>query len=223
MAVYDLAAIYDDTQRRLTELAPRLSEEQLATPVPTCPGWDVHAVYSHLCGLASDFVSGVGDVNSDTATARQVAERRKIPIEEIVAAWGPLSVAMQQRLSKRRELTAFAIDAWTHDQDIHNALGIEAGRSSPGLELTMTAVWRLKRQLRSNGTAPFRVVAGDIDWLIGDEPAATTLTVEPYEFARAVLGRRSRRQILAYRWDGDPEPYATMLPVFTPPTNDIVE
>ena len=59
--------------------------------------------------------------------------------------------------------------------------------------------------------------------MISDGPPTATLRIAPYELARVVLGRRSRAQMAAYDWEGDSAPYVAMLPVFTPPENDIVE
>ena len=225
MSDIDLAEVYRTARTRLLQLAPSLDGEQLATRVPTCPAWTVQDVYAHLAGLAADVVEGeVERPGSDAATARQVKARRHRSLEQLTDEWrhhGP-QIDEVLRTSGRR-MPALAIDAWTHDQDVHNALGIVSGRKGPGLELTLSGIWRLKRLLRESGTAPLRVVPPHRDWVLGDTEPAATLTADDYEVARMFLGRRSLRQMRAQTWDGDPEPYLQLIPVFTPPAHDIIE
>ncbi len=222
---FDLAAIYRTARERLTTLAPSLSEPQLATTVPTCPAWTVQDTYAHLTGLAAEVVGGDVDApGSDTATARQVGDRRGRSIEEICAEWIVVGPDMERTLEETgRALTRLAIDAWSHDQDIHNALGLVSGRSGPGLELTMSGVWRLKRVIRESDLAPFRIVTETADWVIGDGAPAATVRLPAYELARMATARRSVAQMRAYDWDGDPEPYIDLIPFFQPPATDIVE
>jgi hypothetical protein len=40
---------------------------------------------------------------------------------------------------------------------------------------------------------------------------------------RALAGRRSRDQILAMAWDGDPEPYLPMIPAYGERLDRLVE
>ncbi len=221
---FDAAAIYRTARERLVMLAPTLKPEQLATPVPTCPGWSVHDVYAHLAGLSSDVVEGeVSRPGSPEATAVQVADRRATSIGELTAEWSANASEIERRLAEGTASVRLAIDAWSHDQDVHNALGIVSGREGPGLELTVSGVWRLKRILAEAGTAPLRIITADRVWTIGDGEPGATLTIDTYELARMLLGRRSRAQMLAYQWQGDPEPYLAVLPVFGPADTDIVE
>jgi hypothetical protein len=37
------------------------------------------------------------------------------------------------------------------------------------------------------------------------------------------MGRRSRPQLLAMDWDGDPTPYVDALSVFPPPVDDLLD
>ncbi len=222
MRDFDLASIYRTARHRLLALAPTLDPGQLATTVPTCPDWTVQDTYAHLTGLAADALAGRTGIGSADSTARQVEERGGRSIGEVCDEWEANGAAMESFVADNAA-NALAIDAWTHDQDIHNALGIVSGRDGPGLDLTVSGVWRLKRQIREAGLPTLRIVAGDRDWLVGDTAPGTTLHVDPYELARAVLGRRSRNQMLAFDWNGDPEPYVDKIPVWTPTAADILE
>jgi len=221
---FDVPAIYRTARERLVMLAMTLKPEHLATPVPTCPGWSVHDLYAHLAGLSSDVLGGeVAAPDSDEATANQVATRKGVAIGELVAELVRNSPELERRLAERTLTLRLAIDAWTHDQDIHNALGIVSGRDSAGLALTISFVGRLERVLTPAGLAPLRIITEDHDWAIGDGEPGAVLRISGYELARMLLGRRSVAQMRAYDWEGDPEPYIAVLPTFGPADNDIVE
>lgn len=221
---FDVAAIYRTARERLVMLAPALKPEHLAAPVPTCPGWSVQDVYAHLAGLSSDVLHGeVTRPGSAEATAVQVADRKGRSIAEVTSEWGANGPEIDRRLAEGTASPRLAIDAWSHDQDVHNALGIVSGREGPGLELTVSGAWRLRRMFADEGVPPLRIITGDREWSIGDGEPGATLTIATYELARMLLGRRSRAQMLAYHWDGDPEPYVARLPVFGPAETDIVE
>ena len=53
----DWGGLYRQHVAALSELAPTLTPEQLATPVPGTPAWTVHDVLAHLAGVASDAVT----------------------------------------------------------------------------------------------------------------------------------------------------------------------
>lgn len=221
-----LASIYRDGRQRLVALAPTLDQAQLETVSPACPAWTVLDLYAHLAGLAAETVSGQHDRHpgSDEATAEQVADRRGRSIDEILAEWNEVGPRVEALIAQvGRPITRICIDIWTHEQDLANAIDVSSGRDAAGRDLTMNGVWRMKRKLRDDGIAPFRVISGDADWVIGDTEPAATLRIDPYELARATLGRRSISQMMAYDWEGDPTPYVERFPAFTPPENDIVE
>ena len=47
---------------------------------------------------------------------------------------------------------------------------------------------------------------------------------DSFEFFRALAGRRSTAQVLAYDWSGDPAPYLPVLNHFGPlPDEDVIE
>jgi len=222
---FDYADIYDESRIRMVATAQTLSAGDLATPTPTCPGWTVHDVYAHLSGLCVDVVvDEVSRPGSEQATARQVADRREWSLTDILHEWDVHAPAMGALLREHgRGLTRLAIDMWSHEQDAHNALSLESGRTGQGLEVTVNGVWRLKRALRDAGIPPLRILTEHRDWVLGDEAPGRTLRISDYELARATLGRRSRRQLRDYAWDGDPAPYLALLPFFGPAGEDIIE
>ncbi len=61
------------------------------------------------------------------------------------------------------------------------------------------------------GVAPLRFRAGVDEWRFGEGEPGATVIAEPYELARLICGRRTAEQIRGYLWDGDPEPYVSLL------------
>lgn len=222
---FDIAGSYRETRLRLLDLAPLLTTEQLATRTPTCPDWTVKDIYGHLAGLAVEVADGrIEDRGSPERTAGQVAARRDRRIDEVCAEWAEVGGTVETMMrATGRALTALAIDAWTHEQDLANAAGVHSGRDGSGLPLAMNSAWALKAKIRSAGLPPLRVVSDGVDWVIGDGEPGAVLRLDPYELARAFMARRSLDQLAAYDWQGDPAPYVPLIPVFEPPAHDIVE
>ena len=220
---FDIAAVYRTARERLAMLAPTLKPEQLAADVPTCPGWSVQDVYAHLAGLSTDVLGGVESPGGEAATALHVDNRKGRSIGELVAEWEANAAELERRLAAGTASVRLAIDAWSHDQDVHNALGLVSGREGAGLEFTISGVWRMKRVLAEAGLSPLRVVTDAHDWTLGDGEPGATLRIDAYELARLLLGRRSLTQMRSYEWTGDPEPYLAVLPAFGPAETDIVE
>ena len=221
----DLHLVYRDTRLRLLALAPSLDEAQLSTMTLACPEWSVRDVYAHLSGLAADMTTGGRErAGAPEHTARQVATRADWTVDEICDEWTTTGPALEARIeAESPKLRAPVIDVWTHEQDLTNPLGIRSGRDGAGLDVTLNALWSMKRKLREAGIASLRIITEDVDWVIGDDDPAATLRASSYELARAVLGRRNLDQIRAYTWDGDAEPYVPLLSRFTPPDLPVVE
>ena len=57
-AVSDLGALYRRAREQVSSLVRSLGPQQLEAPVPSCPGWTVHGVVSHLAGIANDVITG---------------------------------------------------------------------------------------------------------------------------------------------------------------------
>src|ERR1700754_4043040 len=83
----DWGALYRQHVAALSELAPTLTDEQVASVVPGTPAWTVREVFAHLAGGASDAVTGRMDgAPSPEWTSRHVNERVPLPTAELVAA-----------------------------------------------------------------------------------------------------------------------------------------
>jgi hypothetical protein len=61
-----------------------------------------------------------------------------------------------------------------------------------------------------------RILTGEDRFIVGSGEPVTTVEVDLYEFWRSALGRRSRAQMAAWTWSGDPAPYLQAIPRFGP-------
>jgi hypothetical protein len=111
------------------------------------------------------------------------------------------------------------LDVGAHEHDIRGALGNTGARDS---DVVRTGASVLLRGLRVPRPLVVRTEAEEVRVGPEDgEPVVLTTTV--FEAFRWRLGRRSRRQLAAMDWSGDPEPYLDSLCVFGPAEDDVVE
>lgn len=212
-------AIYRDARTRVAALARGLSDAELATTVPGTPEWTVRDVLTHLVGVSADSAAGnLEGAPGPSWTAPQVANRRGVPLEEVLAEWDEVGPSVQAALAARRMPPNIAHDLLTHEADVHEALG--RGRPDPaGWD---PAVRWLARQVAKGIRGPGTLVlhVDGESWRGGEGEPVTELRAEGYELYRGLLSRRSRAQMRAWDWSGDPERYLSTLPTFGPREDD---
>jgi uncharacterized protein (TIGR03083 family) len=240
----DVAAAYEQTHEHLTALVRGLDDIALATPVPATPDWSVRDVIAHLAGVARDTVRGdasdlygaVVDRSSlpslDARTSDQVAARKETPIEALLAEWAQ-EVALVMPILRGDEASPIpapfadrmlVTDAATHAQDVRGALAMAGDRDSLGVSVAFSSyAGGLHLRLAGSGIPALRIAYGGKERVLGDGEPGTTVRAERYELYRAMAGRRSRAQILAYDWDGDPEPYVPLIPAYGERADDLEE
>ena len=160
-------------------------------------------------------MDGVADrsVDGPPGEARPVQDRRRARSAQWTAQ------APRVRGARRCRVRAVA-DVAAHEQDIRGALGKPGARDNDAIDVRRADVprrdgqgrWRAHgwRRSRSARTAtrcwPGRPTPGRRDEADHDA----------FELFRAVLGRRSRAQVVAMGWTGDPTPYLEHFFVFGP-------
>lgn len=219
----DLALLCAGTRQRIMSLVSGLADAELAAPVPACPGWSVRDVLAHLAATAEDVQAGrLTGVPTDEQTAAQVARFAGRDLAGILAAWEAAAPAFEQAIAGFRVWPG-VIDLASHEHDIRGAVGRPGARDSD-------AVWhgagRLLGWLRS--PVPLRVVVEDAEFLAGPADGtgaapALQLTTSRFEALRWRMGRRSRAQLAALEWSGDPAAVLDHLMVFGPAAADVVE
>lgn len=245
----DREAAYEETRRSLETLVRGLSQEELATIVPACPDWDVKDVLGHIVSEGAIAANGTlpSDLDlleawrdeeharkRDELNAREVAARRDRSVPELLEEWAGLAAILRPMLRGEQPFpypsfpfagSIVVMDAALHNQDIRNALGRPGERETNAVSLGLTA-YRvgLDTRLRALGLPPLRLRYGDRDKLVGgDGEAAATLSADRYELYRALASRRTRDQIRAMDWEGDPEPYLGVMPTYGERAEPLVE
>ena len=220
---------YRAVRVRLAGLAAELTPEQAAAPVPALPGWSVRDTYAHLAGLAADVAAGTpGDLHDTDWTAGHVAARRDRTPAEICAEWdavAPRTEAVLDDPARRRAVFA-VFDVFHHSHDIAGALGRREARDTPEAAFVAALAAKFMRGgWAAAGHPPIELATGSGRWRLGSEDGepVAALTTSDFELARILIGRRSRAQMLAAGWTGDPEPIVDLLPTFGPPVTDLTE
>lgn len=214
---------------QLTELAAGLSAEQAAAPVPALPGWSAQDTYAHLTGITADVLAGhATQPDSVEWTAKHVADRRGRSLAEIVEEWGANAPKVEAFLDtpEGRPAVIAVVDLFHHSHDIRGALGRRDARDTPEVVYVAHLLATFKRRgWEQAGHPPIEVATGSGRWRFGEQDGAPTaaLTTSDFELTRILIGRRSRAQMLAAGWIGDPEPIVDLLPRFGPPVTDLTE
>ncbi len=203
MSSDDIERNYLAAQRSFVAFARGLSAEDWAAPVPCCPGWTARDVLSHVAGIPDDVFAGrIDGVATDPWTAAQVERNRSLGVEELLGRWDGQAAQfaeLMQSLDQHRP----PIDCHAHEHDIRHALDRPGNRDS---EIIVDAATAMLASLRDEGVE-----------LRG---------VTSFEVFRSRLGRRSRAQVEAYDWVGEPVAVAAAIDSwfgFGPAEHPIVE
>jgi uncharacterized protein (TIGR03083 family) len=210
-----LDALYRDARARIARVAEDLTAEEWDTPVPGCPEWVARDLLAHLAGVATDVLTGRTDGSGQPHwTEAQVTERKGRTVDELLAEWAQAGPRIEAGLAERKIGFQIVVDALTHEGDLREGLGRPpADGWQPILSLITRLVVRKADSTLIVHTAGERYQGGE------GEPV-TELTADPYELFRGLTSRRSRAQMRAWNWTGDPTPYLESLPIFGPRDDD---
>jgi uncharacterized protein (TIGR03083 family) len=222
---FDFAAIYRDIREGLLDLAGELSPVAWATIAPATPAWTVKDLYAHLAGVAADILDGNAVYpGTDEWTAKQVGDRDPLTPQQVCAEWRTSGEQLETLMDQvGPALSAPVIDVWHHDQDARNAIGRHANRTGEGLRLALRSGNAMGPKVEGAGLPALAVCTRGYERLFGAGAAQVSVTADPYELARAFMGRRSIAQIRDFDWSGDPEPYLAHFSVFEPRRDPLVE
>ncbi len=233
----EIQDVYAGQQASLAQLVLD-NTDRGATPVPACPDWTVHDVVAHLVGLARDATTGSLPVMDlleqwrdsqvsgarDAMTAQQVDSATDRSVVDLIAEWYGLNPTMGPMLGGAVPfpdpapfgLNAILVtDLTIHDQDVRAALGMPRNETASGLSLALaTYGFGVDYRIRQLGLPALVVRSDRGDRLLGAGEPAATVSADRFELVRALGGRRSRKQMLAYDWEGDPGPYLPILPAY---------
>jgi uncharacterized protein (TIGR03083 family) len=215
----DISRLYRDSRERLTALVAGLDDAALATPVPACPGWTVQDTIAHLAAVVDDALAGrLTGPPDEEQTAVQVARYAGRPMADILSEWTAGSPQFEEIIGAFN-IPPAVIDVTSHEQDIRGALNLPGARDNEAL--LVMAGWLLERW---RAPVPVRVTVEDAEFRIGpDGDPVLGLRTTRFEAFRWRMGRRSRDQLAALDWSGDPAPVLDHLVVFGPARTDIIE
>jgi uncharacterized protein (TIGR03083 family) len=218
MSDVDLGALYGMVRERLAGVVAEVPEPATVA-VPACPGWSVQDVIAHLVAICDDMLGGrLRRAPTDQWTAAQVAARKDQSMADLLADWAAVGPKFQALISSRGIWPGF-LDVLSHEHDIRGAIAAPAGRDAP--ELLLAAEF-LVAALRPDQAMTVRMA--DQEFRVGPATSAEiTLATDPFEAFRFRMGRRSRGQLAAMDWAGDPTPVLDCLCVFGPAVSDVVE
>lgn len=214
-----LSALYAETRQRLTDFVLSCPGDW-DRPAPATPGWTVHDLVAHVTGVAEDLAGGRPPTGGPTEewTAGHVARGRDVPVPELVEKWAKLSGPVEEALD-RRPVWPIVIDAGAHEQDVRGAVGDVGARDSAVVTIGTHVLLRGLDVPR-----PLLVRTEREELRVGpDEGEPVVLSTTTFEAFRWRMGRRSRAQLAAMDWSGDPAPFLDRLCVFGPARSDVVE
>ena len=234
----DVRAAYEHVAERFAETVRKLTEQQAAAAVRSCPGWAVRDVLAHHVGLTMDFASGNAidvpdgvDFNGLAAVfanlaARQVSERASRSVTEIVSEWESAAPVTWAILCGELSSVGFPLDpaigqgvminvVVVHEGDVRQALGLPLPGESAALALALgNYALMASLHLDETGLGALRLDYGGRQKIVGTGDPVVTLRGTRNDLVRTIAFRRSREQILAMDWDGDPTDYVDVLPVY---------
>ena len=217
-----MARLYQETRERIIAVVSGLDDAEWSTPVAACPGWSVRDVVAHLGAVADDWAGGrLAGAPTDEETAAQIARFGGCDAAEILAAWTDAAARLDQ-MAETAGVAPPLGDITCHEHDVRAALSRPGARDS-------AAVWYTSDQLLATlrTPVPLRVTVEDAKYRSGPddraERAEIQLSTTRFEALRWRTGRRSRAQLAAMDWSGDPTPVLDHLYMFGPADGDIAE
>ena len=198
----------------MIEMGRSLSDDEAALRVPACPLWSIKDVYAHQTGVVDDALAGRLDgVTTDPWTALQVEKRKDNTLADVLDEWESIVEPFEAFLETGAAPPQVIVDQWSHEQDIRGALDRPGNRDDARATFCVQALAGLRSE--SWDHAPVEVIGESGRWVFGTGEPQITLRASDYELARAMLGRRSRAQVEAMDWTGDPGPILDHFVVFS--------
>jgi uncharacterized protein (TIGR03083 family) len=236
--VIDVTAAYQQVADRFAATILELTEQQAAAAVRSCPGWAVRDVLAHHVGLTADFASGhAPEVSAGVdfvvlgaafahLAARQVSERASRSVSEIVAEWESVIPVTWAIMCGELPSAGLPIepavgqavminDVVVHEGDVRLALGLPLADETPALALALgNYALMASPRVQKAGLSAIRLEYDGREKIVGTGDPILTLRGPRNDLVRTIASRRSREQILAMDWDGDPTDYVDVLPVY---------
>lgn len=224
----DYAAAYEETRKRVDELARSLDEDQLARKMPATPDWSAKDLIAHMVGIARDISSGNLDgVGSPPWTEAQVEKGRAQTLEDLLSEWERLAPEISAGLNflPRTAAGLFVGDLVTHEHDLRGGVGRPGAREANSLGVALdTYAFRFRRRVEKEGLAPVVISDGKNEWRWGEGEPGATVAGEPFELLRSLTGRRTPSEMQErLTWTGNAAAYLPLVPLYGIPETSLGE
>ena len=233
----DPGGVYDSTRQRFQQTIRSLDHRRLQVFVPAAPQWRVRDVLAHVVGLAADLNAqrfpAADDPGGAAWGAAQVAARRDLPIDQLLAEWAREAPTFVDglRLFGYEEGSHFVADLHAHHQDVRGALGLARDDDPLAVAVSLDHyLGYLHRMLCDAAWGVLAVHAGAEVRVLGTEAGAQRAQVagDAFDVLRAFSARRSAAQIRRLRWRGDADALVALLEAgysggYSIPRGDVIE
>jgi len=226
----ELAFEYGAARQRMADLVTA-DDAVRDIRVPACPEWTVHALCSHVTGIAADLV-GRRNPGADVQAwvDAQIADRADRPTVDVIAEWNEVGPAFEELIERKPAgFGGLLYDLIAHEHDLRHAIGVPGARDTPGLRAAMEMERAmLERDLVAHDLPAVRLAAGGYELLAGTGPVTLELDLGEredgvFELFRMLGSRRSRAQLEAHAWRGDLARFLPALAHMPLPDADLVE
>jgi uncharacterized protein (TIGR03083 family) len=210
--VFDTA--YREARTRVCELVSAMDAERLGRRLPATPQWSARELVAHLVGVAADVTSGnLEGITTGPWTAAQVDARRDRDLEQLFAEWDDVGPKLELAVAERRMTLPPVHDVTVHETDLREGHGLPRAPEHH-LPALLNSVASLVARNHADKPGGVLLRSAGRQWQIGGGPPAAAVELEPYELYRGLFSRRSRRQLRDWPWQGDPDGFLDLLPVF---------
>jgi uncharacterized protein (TIGR03083 family) len=230
----EMSEVYAVTRKELASFVSSVAEADLDRPVPATPGWSIRDLIAHLSGeltcissgdFPNEFFLAIGSERGiailNEWTERQVVERRRRPLQELLDDWETAAAAVAPMIRGDvpwpRDVPPYVghvlmTDLAAHQQDIYGAAGVVKDRDATPIAIGFaTYVGGATLRIGASGGRAVRFTTEHKEVVAGAGEPAATVRAPRFELFRALSGRRSPDQVRAYEWDGDPEPFLELF------------
>jgi len=182
-----------------------------ARVVPACPAWSTLDIARHVVAVAEDFEQGlVADNMAAGHTAAAMEPTAGWDLTALTDHWEAVTERIRpwledERLDPVRWPGTVFTDLVIHLHDVRGALGA-SNHDDPKVAVATGQMVKLARAMlgASGGPSFTIVVPGFRDWSLGRGEPEMTLTADIWDLFRSISGRRTRAQVEALDWSGDP-------------------
>lgn len=213
--------LYRIVQATTIELCSSISVDDTEAVVPPCPDWTPRDVLAHVVGICADFKADRREGSGgDAWTAAQVAARSNDCVDDLIQEWTAQHGYINELFADKPDLAwALVADLVTHEHDIRLVINQPGVQESEAITASgRRYVDRFLDRVNESDLAPLSVELDGVQQ--GSVDAALVLRGTAFEILRACTGRRSRSQIQAMDWTGDPTGHIELISSYGAPSAD---